>query len=87
VYLLVDGTEYGEVQAAEKELAGSLDKDGPLIKPGAEGTGTVVFDPPASGADSIRDKGSYVVFLDSDETSNGYPRLGFRSIGFIRLWK
>lgn len=85
-YLLVDGKEYGEVQGAEDELPGSFSKDGAAIEPGAEGTGTVVFDPPADSAKSLSDKG-YVVFLDSNETTNGYPRLGFRSLGFIRLWK
>ena len=58
-----------------------------MVKPGDVGTGTVVFDPPATHAKNLDAKGSHVVFLDSDETGNGYPRLGFRSLGFIRLWK
>ena len=86
-YLLVNGTEYEELTAAEDLLPGSLHKDGSSINPGHVGNGTVVFDPPASGASTLNSEGSYVVFLDTDETTNGYPRLGFRSIGFIRLWK
>lgn len=86
-YLLVGGTEYGEVPQAEDLLPGSLKKDGSSIKPGDAGSGTVVFDPPASGANDLGSTGSYIVFLETNETTNGYPRLGFRSIGFIRLWK
>jgi hypothetical protein len=84
-YLLVDGTEYLEVPGAE--LGGSFAKDDAEIAPGQVATGTVVFDPPAAHAKNLDSAGSHIVFLDSDETGNGYPRLGFRSLGFIQLWK
>ena len=86
-YLLVDGTEYAEEPQAEAELRGSFVKDGVVLKPGGVGTGTVVFDPPATHAKNRNAAGSHIVFLNPDETGNGYPRLGFPSLGFIRLWK
>ena len=84
-YLLVDGTEYPEVQGAENELASSLYKTALAIKPGATVTGTVVFDPPEEHAMHAGATGSRLVFLNPEDSTNGLPRLGFRSIGFLRL--
>jgi hypothetical protein len=86
-YLLLDGKEYAEVAQAEEGLAGSFHADGKPIEPGAVGNGTVVFDAPAKSVEKLGDAGSHVVFLDTYENENGYPRLGFPTLGFIRLWK
>ena len=86
-YLLVDGTEYAEVAQAAQGLAGSFKADRASIAPGDVGNGTVVFDVPEQHLANLHKAGSYVVFLNTDENENGYPRLGFPSLGFIRLWK
>ena len=84
-YLLVDGTEYAEVQDAESELGSSFHKTALVIKPGATATGTVVFDPPQAHAVHAGATGSRLVFLNAEDSTNGLPQLGFRAIGFIRL--
>ena len=86
-YLLVDGTEYAEIPQAEDGLADSFHADGAPIDPGRVGSGSVVFDVPEQHLAKLQEAGSYVVFLNTDENENGYPRLGFPSLGFIRLWK
>jgi hypothetical protein len=86
-FLLVDGTEYLEVPGAEDELLDSFHAHGKVIKPGRIRSGTVVFDPPQEHAKNVRAEGSHLVFLNAEDSGNGYPRLGFRAIGFIRLWK
>ena len=84
-YLLVDGTEYAEVPAAEAQLHNSFNKAGSSIKPGRSATATVVFDPPAGHAKNAGADKSYVVFLNPQDAGNGYPRVGFDALGFIRL--
>lgn len=84
-FLLVDGKEYAEVQGAEAELASSFYNTTRAVKPGGSATGTVVFDPPQKHAAHAGNAGSYLVVLNSEDSGNGVPRLGFRAIGFVPL--
>jgi hypothetical protein len=86
-YLLVDGTEYAEVPAAEGQLRSSFHRAGSSIKPGQSATASIVFDPPADHAKNVGGDKSYVVFLNAQDAGNGYPRVGFSALGFIQLAK
>jgi len=86
VFLLVDGTEYQEVAGAEAQLRDSFAK-AKAIPPGQSRTGRVVFVLPADHAKNAGGEDSYVVVLNSEDAGNGFPRVGLRSIGFVRLWK
>jgi hypothetical protein len=88
VFLLVDQKQYGEIPPAELAAPDSFRSHDGAIEPGQVETGTIVFGLPLVHAQSVRARGSDLVFLNFDEAGTGFPLVGrTAAIGFIRLWQ
>jgi hypothetical protein len=89
VFLLVDGSYFGENRAAENAAADSFRSRRTALRLGAAVTGTVVFDLPDEHARHVFTTGSNLILVPVADESKRFPTgtqpLG--SLGYIRLWK